>query len=171
MHTKMSLSLKVMVNLWNYRGLKLATTKSRPLASCTLNVSDIYTSMVAFYKEQLARKEKCLSDEINSNAPREGDKPLPINVPTPQEFTLFRPCKPTFIQDDIVAVVRDEISSIQKKEEESFGMYDSDSPDSESDDLSVDDIKKAKKGDPQRDVHANERLYGTISLSFFPIAW
>lgn len=120
--------------------------------------------MVAFYKERQSRKEKGLSDEINSDRPREGDKSLPFIVPTPQEFALFRLCKPTFLQDDVVSAVCDEITSIQKKEEDAFGMYDSDN-------LSVDEKKKAKKDESENDVHSNERLYGTISLSFFPIPW
>jgi hypothetical protein len=172
MHTliRYQFNFQIYVSCRNYKGLKLATTKSRPLAFCTLNASDIYTSMVAFYKERQARKENGLSDKFNSNRPREDNKSLPLIVPTPQEFALFRPCKPGFIQENIVSVVCDEITSIQKKEEDAFGMYDSDSLNSDSDN-SVGEKKKAKRDEYEDDFHTNERLYGTISLSFFPIPW
>lgn len=155
----------------NHKGLKLATTKSRPLAHCILNVSDIYSSIVEFYKEQLAQRERRLAEEVSLKPSKTDTEPtLKMNVPSTEEFCLFRPCKSNLIGEDILECVREEITSIQKKEEDAFGSYDSDF-DSDSDDDLYGGKKKAKKDSSQDDVRANERLYGTISLSFFPIPW
>jgi hypothetical protein len=128
--------------------------------------------MVQFYREELARKEKCLSDEVSFNSGKEETASISLNTPIIQEFCLFRPCKTKFAGGDILEAVRDEIMAIQKKEDDVFGAFDSDSNDSDSDSSFLGgENKKAKKDDPLDSVSANERLFGTISLSFFPIPW
>lgn len=122
--------------------------------------------MVGFYKEQLAQKEKRLVGAV-SPVPEKHEPPNNIHVPIIQEFCLFRPCKSNFVGDDILEAAREEILSIQQKEQDAFDSYDSDF---DSDD-SMFGRKKPKKDEPSDEIRLNERLYGTISLSFFPIPW
>ena len=91
-----------------------------------------------------------------------------MKVPITQEFCQFRPCKSIFIGDDILEAVREEISSIQRNEEDAFDSYDSDFD--YEDDMDGGQ-KKQRRDESLDDTRANERLYGTVSLSFFPIPW
>ena len=63
------------------------------------------------------------------------------------------------------------MAAIEKSEEDKFAVFDSDSSESDSDTSFLDDGGKAKDEDPASLVKANERLFGSVSLSFFPIPW
>lgn len=94
-------------------------------------------------------------------------------TPVTQECALFRPCrKQKSDQRDIFDAIGEELAAIEKSEQNKLAMFDSDSSESDSDDSFLNDAeKKNKKGDPAGVVKANERLFGSISLSFFPIPW
>mmetsp|Transcript_14029 Transcript_14029/g.30244 ORF Transcript_14029/g.30244 Transcript_14029/m.30244 type:complete len:114 (-) Transcript_14029:92-433(-) len=95
-------------------------------------------------------------------------------IPVPQDYALFKPCKKQSPDHkDILDVIGEELSAIEKSEEDKFTMFDSDSSGSDSDDSTFlgGGGKKKKEEDLSSVVKANERLFGNISLSFFPIPW
>jgi len=154
----------VAINFWNHRGLKSSTTRAKPLGVCKLSVGDIYSSVLHFYNEQLRRKESNLSHEdITKDS---------LIIPAPQDCALFRPCKKQQPDHkDIFDAIGEELASIEKSEEDKFAVFDSDSSESDSDTSFLGGEGKAKEDDPASIVKANERLFGSISLSFFPIPW
>lgn len=150
----------------NYHGLKSATTKNRtPLGVCKLSVGDMYSSILFFYNEQLKRKESNLVVETST-----ADS---LIVPVPQECALFKSCKRRERDcKDVFEAIGDEMEAIEKNEEDAFNLLHSDSSGSDSDDTSfLGGGKKTKEEDPASVVKANERLFGSVSLSFFPIPW
>lgn len=149
----------------NYHGLKSVTTKNRtPLGVCKLSVGDIYSSVLLFYNEQLKRKECNLLAETS---PADS-----LIIPVPQECALFKSCKKQEREHkDVFEAIGDELEAIEKNEEDTFNLLDSDSSGSDSDDTSFLGGKKAKEEDSASVVKANERLFGSVSLSFFPIPW
>jgi len=155
----------VAISFWNYHGLKATTTRRRPLGMCKISVGDIYHLVLQLYKEELMRKETHLSSE---NATADS-----LIIPAPQECALFKPCKKQKPDHkEIFDVIHEELAAIEKSEEDKFDLFDSDSSASDSDDDSfLGGGKKGKEEDPSTVVKANERLFGSISLSFFPIPW
>ena len=149
----------------NYRGLKASTTRATPLGVCKLSVGDMYASVLQIYEEQLKRKESNLSGKAAT-----ADS---LIIPPPQECALFRPCKtPTTGRRNIFDAIGEELAAIKKSEEDKFAFFNSsDSSDSDSDSSFLGGENKAKGEDPASVVKANERLFGSISLSFFPIPW
>lgn len=162
---------RIAINFWNHRGLKAATTRAKPLGVCNLSVGDIYSSVLEFYEEQLRRKESNLSLEtVASNTDS-------LIIPALQECALFRPCKKsTRGNNDMFDVIHEEMEAIEKIEEDRLlQTFDSESSsESDSDDSSFlggELGKKAKEEDLASLINANERLFGSVSLSFFPIPW
>lgn len=157
---------KVAINFWNNRGVKGATTKATPLGVCKLSVGDIYSSVLDLYAEQLKRKESNLaSDDVAADS---------VIIPVPLECALFRQCKKQTTSDNrgMFEAIGEEMAAIQKSEEDNFAsLYDDDSSDYDSDDSFLNEKSKEKEEDPADVLRANERLYGSISLSFFPIPW
>ncbi|KAL7543622.1 LOW QUALITY PROTEIN: hypothetical protein ACHAXR_013206 [Thalassiosira sp. AJA248-18] len=154
----------VAINFWNHRGLKSATTRAKPLGVCKLTVGDIYSSVLHLHREQLARKESnLLAEKVTADS---------LIIPVPQECALFRPCrKQPSDNKDIFDAIGEELAAIEKHEEDKFKFFDSDSSESDSDGSFLNEKSKVKEEDPGSVVNANERLFGSISLSFFPIPW
>lgn len=149
-----------------------------------MTVGDIYAYILHFYKEQLNDIETNLSEEIISNssgtintdpmhqsASTSATHRKTITIPAPQEYSLFRPNKAKVIMGDIFEIIGEEMESIRDTEVEALNALDSDSIQSESDlsFLQYNDRKKTKDEDKSKIAKANERLFGSISLSFFPI--
>lgn len=90
-------------------------------------------------------------------------------IPVPQEYSLVRCPKTSTPSADMLELVRQEIVSIQRDVDERFQGEDDD------DFVSPDSLfnigKKAKKDESSGSASANEKLFGSISLSFFPVAW
>ena len=151
----------------NNRGLKASTTRATPLGVCKLSVGDMYASVLQIYEEQLKRKESSLSAKA---ATASADS---LIIPPPQECALFRPCKiQTTGSRNIFDAIGEELAAIKMSEEDKFAFFhSSDSSDSDSDSSFLGGENKAKEEDPASVVKANERLFGSISLSFFPIPW
>lgn len=149
----------------NNRGLKASTTRATPLGVCKLSVGDMYASVLQIYEEQLKRKESSLSAKAAT-----ADS---LIIPPPQECALFRPCKiQTTGRRNIFDAIGEELAAIKMSEEDKFAFFhSSDSSDSDSDSSFLGGENKAKEEDPASVVKANERLFGSISLSFFPIPW
>ncbi|KAL7554677.1 hypothetical protein ACHAWF_018946 [Thalassiosira exigua] len=158
----------VVVNFWNDRGLKSSTTRAKPLGVCKFSVGDIYSSMLHFFEEQLKRKEANLSSEnIKADS---------LITPAIQECPLFRPYKREISEaKNIFDAINEEMAAIKKSEEDKFLVFDSESSEqSDSDSSFLDGGEgkvKPKEEDPAAILRANERLFGSISLSFFPIPW
>lgn len=149
----------------NYRGLKSSTTRAKPLGVCKLSVGDMHASLLHFYKEQLRRKEANLSGgDANAGS---------IIIPVPQEYPLFRLCKKERTdRKDIFDAISEEMAAIAKSEEDKFATFEeSDSALSDSDSSFLGGTGKAKEEDPASIIKSNERLFGSISVSFFPIPW
>jgi hypothetical protein len=148
----------------NYHGLKSATVKHSPLGVCKLLVGDIYSSVHHLYNKELNRKECNLVPETAA-----ADS---LIIPVPQEYALFRRCKKRKRDyKDIFEVIGEEMEAIEKIEDDAFDLH-SDSSESDSDDTSfLGHVKNTKDEDPESNVKGNERLFGSVSLSFFPIPW
>ena len=148
---------------------------------CKLTVGDIYSSILNFHKEQLARKELDLSEGIGDTSHKlfDDDAKGPnaaenksIIIPTPQEYSLFRPVKESKSnRGNIFDAIGEEMESIQKAEEDALKAFDSDSSESDSDSSFLGDGEKEKVESMSSIVKSNERLYGSVSLSFFPVPW
>lgn len=143
----------------------MATTKAKPLAVCKLNVGDIYSHLLQYSREKLIRREANLSGDSTPDSS--------LIFPAPQEVSLFRPLKTSAtVQGEIFDAIGEELGAIRKKYgDDIVNMYSSDSSDSDSDSSFLDDGTTVKKEDLGSIVTANERLFGSISLSFFPVPW
>ena len=169
----------------NNKIMGTARDRTKPLAACVLTVGDMYSSILHFYREQLMRTESNLSEylikgshelfhkcpmvqPLSNSATNESS----LIIPAPQEFSLFRPPrKPKSLTGDIFEAIGQEISSIRKSEEEASNVLDSDSVQSDSDSSFLGGRMKVKDEGMSNVIKANERLYGSISLSFFPVPW
>ena len=148
------------------------TTKAKSLAVCNISVGDMYSHALTFYLEQLKCKESNLAKGVSATRNSvEDDQPgMPLILPAPQEFPLFRPLtKSTSDRKDIFEAINEEMVAIQKTEEERIAMFASDS-DAESDSSFLNEGTNVDEetGDL---IRRNERLFGSVSLSFFPIPW
>ena len=76
-----------------------------------------------------------------------------------------------FIGDNIFEAINEEMEGIREAEEAALNALDSDSASDYSDSSFLFGAmgKKAKEEDGSSIVKGNERLFGSISLSFFPI--
>ncbi len=159
---------------------------SRPSGLCRLTIGDMHSSILHFYKEQLKNTETTLAEQITnvSNktftphprpeaASEHGAQTVSIIIPAPQEFPLFRPAKARVFTGDIFEAIGEEMESIREADEKSLHGFDSSLVQSDSEDSSLFDggAKKATMLDRSNILSSNERLFGNISLSFFPILW
>ena len=156
----------------NHKTLK-TTRKAKALAVCKISVGDMYTHALRFYQEQLKRVESNLAREASSahHNPDDQSFDVPLLLPAPQEFPLFRPVeKSKYDRKDIFEAISEEIVAIQKTEADRVAMFDSDS-EAESDSSLLNDGKKTDDEGIGDLITRNERLFGNVSLSFFPIPW
>ena len=74
---------------------------------------------------------------------------------------------------DIFEAIGEEMEYIQEAEVEALNALDSDSVQSDSDSSFLFGVsgKKAKDEDGSKILKGNERLFGSVSLSFFPVLW
>ena len=148
----------------NNRGIKASTTRATPLGVCKISVGDMYSAVLNVYEEQLRRKEMNLAEKSSTVDD--------LIVPAPQECSLFRPCKARSpIRMDIFDAIGEEMAAIEKSEQDQFAYADSSSESDDDSDFLDGGGRKAKEEDPSSMVKANERLFGSVSLSFFPIPW
>lgn len=148
-------------------------TSSSTLGVCRVRVGDIYSHLLNFYQNELSMKESHLSeghvyssDEIVQNASYNST----LVVPAPQEFTLMRP--PKKLEDpleDVFEAITNEMRDIERCDEELKKTLDAESVHSYSS-FPGNAVNK-KEADTKSVVSKNERLFGSISLSFFPIQW
>jgi len=182
----LQLTDEVVIQFRNRRISKSDLTRSKLSGECKLTVGDIYAHVLHFYREQLKYIESNLSEEVISNSSRNlnaDPSPQPAStcgtymksviIPVPQEYSLFRPTKGKATTGDVFEAINKEMKSIREAEVESLKSLDSDSAQSDSDlsFLHHSIGKKAKNEDNSKIAKANERLFGSISLSFFPILW
>jgi hypothetical protein len=110
------------------------------------------------------------SDDLFHPSTKSSSSKDSLVIPAAQEFSLFRCPKASAPNTDLFDLVRQEIVSIQRDAEERL-------QDNEHDDdfVSPESLfsmgRKAKKDESSGSALANEKLFGNISLSFFPIAW
>ncbi len=145
------------------------TTKAKALAVCKISVGDMYCHALTFYHEQLKRTEANLAKGV-SPTPQGEQQRMSLILPVPQEYPLFRPLKISKNdRKDIFEAINEEMVAIQKTEEDRIAMFASDS-DAESDSSFLNEGKSTDQeiGDL---IKKNERLFGSVSLSFFPIPW
>ncbi len=133
----------------------------------------MYAHALRYYLEQLKQVESNLAKGAvpahHHLANQSSDTALLL--PAPQEFPLFRPLKKSKgDRKDIFEVISEEIAAIKKTEEDRVAMFASDS-DAESDSSFISTGKKTDDEDADDLVSRNERLFGSVSLSFFPIPW
>lgn len=158
--------------LRNHKTLK-TTPKAKALAACSISVGDMYSHALTYYLEQLKQVESNLARGAvpahHHHADRSSDTTLLL--PAPQEFPLFRPLKKSKgDRTDIFEAISEEIAAIKKIEEDRVAMFASDS-EVESDSSFVSNGKKTDDEETDDLVSRNERLFGSVSLSFFPIPW
>ena len=170
--------ISVVIQFRNNRVLQ--SPGSKPSGECTLTVGDMYTSIVLLYKEQLNNIELKLGQEVfkntitsdtqnTSSVTSRGSQKKSLIIPAPQEYSLFRPArgKKPPPMDNIFDAITEEMDSIKKKEADAL---DSDSVLSSGSDSFLGEVgRKAKAVDFQQMPKSNERLFGSISLSFFPV--
>lgn len=156
--------------------MKSSRISSKLSGVCTLTVGDIYSSIVHLYTQQLKDIEANLSQEIFNSSTQttqsvstRGTHRKTLIVPAPQEYSLFRPAKAKkAAMGDIFEAIAGEMESIRKQESEA--SIDSDSVRSDNSDSFLGDTGKvAKDEDESKTFKSNERLFGSISLSFFPV--
>jgi len=158
--------------LRNHRTLK-TTPKAKALAACNISVGDMYSHALTYYLEQLKRVESNLASGASPTHHHDADRSSDTSLllPAPQEFPLFRPLKKSKSdRKDIFEAISEEIAAIKKTEEDRAAMFASDS-ELESDSSFVSTGRKADDEGTEDLVSRNERLFGSVSLSFFPIPW
>lgn len=185
----LQLSDIISIHFWNHKTLK-NTPKAKSLAVCNISVGDMYSHALVFYLEQLKRVESNLAKGVSPthNARNIASRVTSPNEPTqhhhddqssdaslvfpaPQEYPLFRPLiKSKYDRKDIFEAIYEEMVAITKTEEDRVAMFASDS-DAESDSSFLNSGRKTKDDETEDLVSRNERLFGNVSLSFFPIPW
>lgn len=126
-------------------------------------------------EKRLTQDDVVISNDLfNSGAdnPRSSTRAENRNslvIPAPQEFSLFRTSYTNIPSAEMLDIAQKELSSIQRSEEER--LQDDDSDSYVSPDTLFENGQKARTDEAEHGVRINERLYGTISLSFFPIPW
>jgi hypothetical protein len=138
-----------------------------------------------YYREHLNDIEVGLAEEISnrssptSNADLKsqagstsGTQKKTLTVPAPQEYALFRPAKGKLFGGDIFEAISEEMDAIRDAENDALNKGDSDSTTSDSDAsflVGASTSKTTKVHDRSEIVRSNERLFGSVSLSFFPV--
>jgi hypothetical protein len=170
-----NLQLEDEVNIQFRNNKNGMNTSSSTLGTCKLRVGDIYSHLLKLHQNELVRRESRLSEEHAHSfdeitAPHASTKSSSLIVPAPQEFTLMRPVKKLERPlEDVFEVITNEMRDIQRCEEELKKTLESESIHSDSSFPGY-GIKK-KEEDIKSILNKNERLFGFISLSFFPIKW
>ena len=186
--TNLQLSDEVVIQFRNSKNFKSAPKTSSELSGglCRLTVGDIYSSILHFHNEQLKDLETTLSNEISTEIitatgheePRSQSASVAVTrrktiiIPPPQEYALFRPTKKANKAFKVsLESLNEEMESICKAEEEALKALDSESVQSDSDSsfLFGGIGKKKKEEAGSKIVKANERLFGSVALSFFPV--
>lgn len=138
-----------------------------------------------YYRERLSDIEASLAEEIVSRSnhipnadvksqagSNSGTQKKSFTVPAPQEYSLFRPAKAKIYGGDIFEAIGEEMEAIREAEEKAVNKDDSESAQSESDASFIcggSNSVKAKAQDRSEIVRANERLFGSVLMSFFPV--
>jgi len=179
-------SYEVVIQFRNNKTIKSAPGSSSKLSGvCTLTVGDMHSMILNYYRERLNDIESSLAEEIVSRSSQtpngdlksqagstSGTQKKTLTVPAPQEYSLFRPVKAKMFCGDIFEAIGEEMQAIREAEEEALKKGDSDSSQSESDASFLfggSTSKKTKAQDRSEIVRVNERLFGSVSLSFFPV--
>jgi hypothetical protein len=142
-----------------------------------MTVGDMYSYILNYHREKMIQDDTRLaknvidtSDDLFNQRSRETSHKIEnLVIPAPQEYSLFRSPKTGTPSADMFDLVRQELVSIQRDAEER--LKDKDDEEFVSPDSMFNIGKKAKKDEQSGSPSANEKLFGTISLSFFPIAW
>ena len=169
-----------MIQFRNNKTIKSAPGSSSKLSGvCILTVVDMHSMILNYYRERLNDIESSLAEEITSRSSQTpigdlkcGTQKKTLTIPAPQEYSLFRPVKAKMFCGDIYEAIGEEMQAIREAEEEAFKKGHSDSSQSESDAsflIGGSSSKKGKVQDRSEIVRANERLFGSVSLSFFPV--
>ncbi len=138
-----------------------------------------------YYRERLNDIEASLADEFTNRSSlppsadaksqagsNSGTLKKTLTVPAPQEYSLFRPVKGKMFVENIYEAIAEEMEAISEAEENKLNRENFDSAKSESDVSFLfggSISKKTKVQDKSEIVRANERLFGSVSLSFFPV--
>ena len=156
-----------------FRNNKLTegTNMSSTLGQCKIKVGDMMSHILKFHQDVLLKKESRLlegyhqkSDETISQATNTKS----LIIPSPQEFSLMRPPKKAEKADDnVFETIANEMREIERCEEELKKKLESDSVHSE---MSFLEGKK-KEEDTKGILNKHERLFGSVSISFYPIQW
>lgn len=175
-----------MIQFRNSKTLKTRPGSSSKLSgACTLTVGDMHSMILHYYREHLNDIEVGLAEEISnrssptSNADLKsqagstsGTQKKTLTVPAPQEYALFRPAKGKLFGGDIFEAISEEMDAIRDAENDALNKGDSDSTTSDSDAsflVGASTSKTTKVHDRSEIVRSNERLFGSVSLSFFPV--
>jgi len=177
----LQLSDEVVIQFGNRKITKSALERFKLSGECKLTVGDIYAYVLHFYREQIRGVESKLSEETTNKAsgtPSQAARASEayaesLIIPAPQEYSLFRPpkIKSQLVTRDIFETIGEEMKSI--RESEALDALDLDSVHSESE-LSFllhNGNKKTKDRGEANIAKVNEKLFGSISLSFFPVSW
>jgi len=164
---------EVKIQFRNSKISKGIVNTSSTLGTCKFRIGDIYSHLLKLHHDELVRKESRLSeehvhisDEIRSQ--NASIKCSSLIVPPPQEFALMRTPKKSKPLDDVFEAISNEMRGIQRCDEELKKSLETDSVHSDSSFLGK---KKKKEEDIKSVLSKNERLFGSISISFYPIPW
>lgn len=145
----------------------------------------MYSSILHFYREQLKDLETTLAEHITNesngtlttnltkNASDIGANKKSLTIPAPQDFPLFRPAKAKLFTGDVFDAIREEMESIKEADEMAKDRLGSSYAPSDSEDsflLDGEDTESMMLNE-SNSPSSNERLFGNISLSFFPVLW
>mmetsp|Transcript_21012 Transcript_21012/g.34666 ORF Transcript_21012/g.34666 Transcript_21012/m.34666 type:complete len:1329 (+) Transcript_21012:3-3989(+) len=149
-------------------------TSSSTLGLCRVRVGDIYSHILNLHQNELLRQESRLSEDYLYSADEftyNGSNKSTLIVPAPQEFTLMRPPKKKLEDplEDLFEAITNEMRDIERCEEDLKKTLETASVHSDS--SFPGNGANTKEIDTKSIVSKNERLFGSISLSFFPIQW
>ena len=146
-----------------------------PLGTCKMRIGDIYSYILNFHHEKMVHYDSTLASNVVNkaddlfNTTLNEHAPKDLVVPIPQEYLLYRTPKSITPNNDTFDLVRQELVSIQRDEEERLQDKDDDSYVSPESAFNIG--KKFKKNESSGSASTHEKLFGNISLSFFPINW
>ena len=157
-----------------FRNSKNGITSSSTLGVCRVRIGDIYSHVLNLHRNELLRQESRLSEEHLFSVDEVtylGSSNSTLIVPAPQEFTLMRPPKKKLEDpiEDLFDAIANEMRDIERCEEDRRKTLETESVHSDS--SFPGNRENKKEVDTKSIVSKNERLFGSISLSFFPIQW
>lgn len=163
------------VSLYN-RNNKTVKSTGKKLGTCKVTVGDMYSFILRNHREQMIRNDNKLAQNVIKSSDAlfqpqsvEASSSDDLVIPAPQEYQLFRSPKTSTPNTDMFDLVRQELVSIQRDEEERLQDKDDDSY--ENPDSLFNIGMKTKKDEASGAASSNEKLFGSISLSFFPVVW